>query len=607
MLHTLLFCTFILALGLEQEGQTNFFAASPGSTLAKYDQFMSSLTSGERVGPRYVHSSGGAAGGVISEGQGYGVFAAATTAAIVGPSNTRYPTILAQAYGLFLGWKQMCMKSTSDGCQNPRFCTSGGSTYPCLPHWKFSDSLSEAYGTGSAPDGDEDAILGMIILARLTASSKPAWWTEVATWAYQSCKQFYISETVQGGSAFRIVKLGACWGGWDCQNPSYHAPFAYKAMRDFMKEFGSQLGFADGADYYTKWNQVIDTTYAVLNSAQCPLTGLIPNWYVPKSDPSLLGTTSCSGSGTPSAEYGSEASRTVWRVALDYIWTGDSRSKAFLDRLIPHVADKFSKNADLSTGCLVNSIHSGWLNEAFMYGPTLTALVKPHASVANQQTLVTNACTKLSANAVTNYYSGSWTVLSLMILNGDIARISSIVTGAAAPVAAPVAAPKPVPVTVPVTAPKPVPVSVPVTAPKPVPVTAPVPASCTNIKYGDNPANNYFIVVAGAASTATVSVTCLNNVKVTCAWNADWKRHACQANTECKQARTAIVNGLACPLSPTVIAARLEDETTEPSTPLSGPFLAMSITLIVLGVVIISLLILALILLARRAPAMETV
>jgi hypothetical protein len=442
-------------------------------------------------------------------------------------------------------------------------------------------------------------------LVRLTASSKPAWWTEVATWAYQSCKQFYTSETVQGGS-YRIVKLGACWGGWDCQNPSYHAPFAYKAMRDFMKQFGSQLGFTDGADFYPKWTQVIDTTYAVLNSAQCPLTGLIPNWYVPKSDPSLLGTTSCSGSGTPSAEYGSEASRTVWRVALDYIWTGDSRSKTFLDRLIPHVADKFSKNADLSTGCLINSIHAGWLTEAFMYGPTLTALVKPHASVTNQQTLVTNACSKLSANSVTNYYSGSWTVLSLMILNGDIARISSIVTGgAAAPVQAPapVTAPKPVPVT----APKPVPVSVPVTAPKPVPVTAPVSASCSNIKYGGDPANNWFISVAGAPSTATVSVTCPNNAKATCTWNADWKRHSCQASTECKQPRSAVVNGLSCQLNPTVIAARLEDETAEPSTPLSGPFLAMSITLIVLGVVIISLLILALILLARRAPAMETV
>jgi hypothetical protein len=383
MLHLLL-CS-LLFLACAESQQSDFYSTLPGSSLTKYDQFISTLTSGPS--PRYVHSSGGAAGGVISEGQGYGIFAASVTAAILGPSHSRYSSVIDQAYNLFLGWKQMCMKSTSDGCQNPRYCTSGSSTYPCLPHWKFTDDLSSAQGTGSAPDGDEDAILGMIILLRLTQTSKPTWWTDLAKWTYQSCKQFYQSETAAGASGTRIIKLGACWGGWDCQNPSYHAPFAYKAMRDFMNQFGSQLGFSDGASFVSLWNQVIDTSYAVLSSAQCSTTGLIPNWYVPNSNPSVVGSTGCSGSGTPSAEFGSEASRTVWRVALDYIWTKDARAKAFLSRMGPMVASKFATNSDLSTGCLVQSVHSSWLTNAFIYGPTLTSLVNPHSAIANQLTL----------------------------------------------------------------------------------------------------------------------------------------------------------------------------------------------------------------------------
>ena len=36
------------------------------------------------------------------------------------------------------------------------------SDHECLPSWKFDDDLTAEVGTGSAPDGDEDAILGMV-------------------------------------------------------------------------------------------------------------------------------------------------------------------------------------------------------------------------------------------------------------------------------------------------------------------------------------------------------------------------------------------------------------------------------------------------------------
>lgn len=85
---------------------------------------------------------------------------------------------------------------------------------------------------------DQDAILGMLLLVLATQMEQPAWWDEVARWTYQSCRAFLEHNTEQHASkvAFndqpqRMLKLGSCWGGWDCSNPSYHAPGHYRAFR----------------------------------------------------------------------------------------------------------------------------------------------------------------------------------------------------------------------------------------------------------------------------------------------------------------------------------------------------------------------------------------
>ena len=131
-----------------------------------------------------------------------------------------------------------------------------------------------------------------------------------------------MSSTVASSSGnHRIVKLGACWGGWDGdgQNPSYHAPGVYRLCRNYMKSHDTKYGSSadEGENWEAEWNKVIATTYKVLEATQCPSTGLVPNWAkVYEEGQSLRAETGFSGSGTPGAEYGSEASRTVWRVTL---------------------------------------------------------------------------------------------------------------------------------------------------------------------------------------------------------------------------------------------------------------------------------------------------
>merc|ERR1719359_252513 len=150
--------------------------------------------------------------------------------------------IIETAYELFLGWRRMCELTVELSCQDTRFCGQDNA-HECLPSWQFDDQLTAEVGTGSAPDGDEDAILGMILLVLATErdSPKPAWWESVAQWSFQSCFAFLEHSTVthptllaSNGQPLRALKLGSCWGGWDCNNPSYHAPGHYLAMRDYM-------------------------------------------------------------------------------------------------------------------------------------------------------------------------------------------------------------------------------------------------------------------------------------------------------------------------------------------------------------------------------------
>ncbi|EOD24312.1 hypothetical protein EMIHUDRAFT_457782 [Emiliania huxleyi CCMP1516] len=321
----------------------------------------------------------------------------------------------------------MCERTVSDSCQESHFCGEDES-HECLPSWKFDDAVTQEVGTGSAPDGDEDAILGMLLLVLATQSEapRPPWWGEVAQWAYQSCRAFLQHLSVDhptllssNGRPLRMLKLGSCWGGWDCNNPSYHAPGHYRAFRDYMLSFAASYGAtaSEGADLAPVWDSLVETSHALLREAQCDASGLVPNWWVPadgNDDVGAPGTPGCGGSGTEPAEFGAEASRTAWRVGVDALWYGSAEAASFLRPMAAEVEEAVRTDYQLSSGCWISSVLSDWQWIGFMAGPVTTSLLVPAGGLdpSLQQAALDDLGVKIQGMPVNDYYSGSWVAIA---------------------------------------------------------------------------------------------------------------------------------------------------------------------------------------------------
>lgn len=342
------------------------------------------------VNAKVVVSSGGAAGGIVSEGIGYGILIEGIQAAqgsqealgnalaltrswlgmVYGPASVEHP---------YAGGGGDAASATDVG-KGPygvsaiaSSTTSGGPAG--LPAWKFPTSQCYPRCHGSATDGDEDAVLGMIYMA--DALRYPSDFMDMvvrSVIAFASADLGFpdLYRTLPDGTKMYVPKGGSAWGGltpphgrfktsqqpW-CYNPSYFAPGHYRVFRDFLKEYWEATydsylpPHLDGSptsldDLTAAFNGAIVAGYNILYRSSCS-SGAVGNWVgvkstcwldamscpgVPWADTPYVGTEgTCSASGTSFGSYGPDASRTPWRIAMDYIlYTEESGKVPMYDR-----------------------------------------------------------------------------------------------------------------------------------------------------------------------------------------------------------------------------------------------------------------------------------
>ena len=121
-----------------------------------------------------VFGSGGVAGNggsVVSEGQGYallitGIVLASWEEHAGKVTGAVRDDVLSAFEGYYNFWKKMCQNSVTGTCQDDgNYCFDSVTNISsvCLPDWKQKSDGSTSEENGNAPDGDEDAIVGIIL------------------------------------------------------------------------------------------------------------------------------------------------------------------------------------------------------------------------------------------------------------------------------------------------------------------------------------------------------------------------------------------------------------------------------------------------------------
>lgn len=192
-----------------------------------------------------------------------------------------------------------------------------------LMNWKrggCDGSEPDANSNNAASDAELDAAMALIQAeCRFEEASYGAAADDLIA-------KIYEHETTSSDSGMRLLKPGDVFGGSDCLNPSYFAPAYYRVYAERPAQSSRK------AD----WLKMADDSYVLLNRFAHPETGLVPNWVDEEGNLNPEGPSGCNWYTDPSI-YGTDAIRTPWRIAVDYLWYGTPEAKTFLDKITDFV------------------------------------------------------------------------------------------------------------------------------------------------------------------------------------------------------------------------------------------------------------------------------
>ena len=280
-----------------------------------------------------------------------------------------------------------------------------------LMNWHYS-STGSIIDQGGATDADEDMAWALLMADKQwggapTMGGLPTYISSATT----LIGALWSHEVDQGGG--NVLKPGDNFGGANMTNPSYFSPAYYRAFARVTNNTG--------------WMAVVASSYQILGRAAGSY-GLVPNW-VNAQGVGVPGP----GNDPDGVYFGYDACRTPWRIALDYCQNGAPEATPYLEKIAGFYASKVAGTGftikdgyTLAGGAPPAPSNLGKYAAGMAFlGPGGFAAMDGMGHDAFVMTvygaLVADTTGPLmSSSGIFNYYSGSWGVLSLLSMSGNV-------------------------------------------------------------------------------------------------------------------------------------------------------------------------------------------
>ncbi|UQZ37223.1 beta-glucanase [Paenibacillus sp. PK3_47] len=287
-----------------------------------------------------------------------------------------------------------------DGLYN-YYTAHPSSINPYLMSWKQNSSFENVEGQDSATDGDMDIAYSLLLAHKQWGSSGTVNYLQAAGRIINAIMDHDINQSTW------TIRLG----DWASSGSYNTATRPSDFMLNHLKAFQAATGD-------TRWKNVTDKTYTIINSLHTgysAATGLLPDFVVYSGGvykPAAAGFLEDDNDGN----YNYNSCRTPWRIATDYLISGDSRALAQLNQLNSWIKTKTSSTpGNIKDGYKLNGTTFGSYNSGAFYAPFGVSAM---TSSVNQSWL--NAVWSHTAgSAAEDYYEDSIKLFSMIVMSGN--------------------------------------------------------------------------------------------------------------------------------------------------------------------------------------------
>ncbi|HRI07898.1 MAG TPA: glycosyl hydrolase family 8 [Nannocystaceae bacterium] len=276
---------------------------------------------------------------------------------------------------------------------------------PDLMAWYQDKTCADAMGQDSASDGDLDIAFALLLADRQWGSCGAIDYRAEALAVIAAIAEHELDET------HAYVLLGD-WATADVLK--YHqATRSSDFITDHFRSFAAAAGPAS-------WEGLLDATYelvAVMQATHAPATGLLPDFIrAPLATPKPAESGFLEG--PTDGAYAYNACRDPWRLATDFLVSGDPRPRAAVQAMTAWIRQATADDpAQIRAGYRLDGAPqqgSGYLTMAFVapFGPA--AMVD-----ADHQTWLDAIWDESIAADPEGYYEDTLRLLSMIVMSGN--------------------------------------------------------------------------------------------------------------------------------------------------------------------------------------------